>query len=167
MSAKQIFKTEENQNNTYSSCCGEIDDMFLEKTNFNRKMKDIHKSNYFNLYLACPSLAREDVPGGEEIEWHLQRTIDEATIGGKASRGAVSRDAGFIRGLAMKRAANAVDMMRLLPQLCDPQSELLLLRSCMGIAKLFFGLRTCQPEHMEEAASFFDQGLREGGGGGD
>ena len=61
----------------------------------------------------------------------------------------------------MKRAANAVDMMRLLPQLCDPQSELLLLRSCMGIAKLFFGLRTCQPEHMVEAASFFDQGLRE------
>ncbi|KAL6521158.1 hypothetical protein OROGR_017727 [Orobanche gracilis] len=70
------------------------------------------------------------------------------------------KDASFIRGLAMKRAVNAVDMMRLLPQLCDPQSELLLLRSCMGIAKLFFGLRTCQPEHMEEAASFFDRGLR-------
>ncbi|GJV60609.1 retrovirus-related pol polyprotein from transposon TNT 1-94 [Tanacetum coccineum] len=32
----------------------------------------------------------------------------------------------------------------------DPQSELLLLRSCMGIAKLFFGLRTYEPVHMEE-----------------
>ncbi|PWA80994.1 hypothetical protein CTI12_AA190310 [Artemisia annua] len=40
-------------------------------------------------------------------------------------------------------------------------SELLLLRSCMGIAKLFFGLRTCQPVHMEDAALFFDKGLRE------
>ena len=30
----------------------------------------------------------------------------------------------------------------------------------MGIAKLFFGLRTCQPVHMEEAAIFFDNGLR-------
>ncbi|KAJ0759599.1 putative exostosin [Helianthus annuus] len=55
----------------------------------------------------------------------------------------------------------AVDLMRLLPKLGDPQSELLLLRSCMGIAKLFFGLRTCQPVHMEDAALFFDKGLRE------
>ena len=51
--------------------------------------------------------------------------------------------------------------MRLLPKLGDPQSELLLLRSCMGIAKLFFGLRTCQPIHMNDAALFFDKGLRE------
>ncbi|KAF5811722.1 putative exostosin [Helianthus annuus] len=51
--------------------------------------------------------------------------------------------------------------MRLLPKLGDPQSELLLLRSCMGIAKLFFGLRTCQPVHMEDATLFFDKGLRE------
>ncbi|KAJ0545394.1 hypothetical protein HanIR_Chr08g0349381 [Helianthus annuus] len=51
--------------------------------------------------------------------------------------------------------------MRLLPKLGDPQSELLLLRSCMGIVKLFFGLRTCQPVHMEDAALFFDKGLRE------
>ncbi|GJR15355.1 hypothetical protein Tco_0798007 [Tanacetum coccineum] len=71
--------------------------------------------------------------------------------------GAVSRDADFISGLAMRRAANAVDLMSLLPQLHDPQSELLLLRSCMGIAKLFFGLRTCQPVHMEEATLFFEK----------
>ena len=73
--------------------------------------------------------------------------------------GAVSRDSSFIRSLAIKRAENAVNLMRLLPQLSDPQSELLLLRSCMGIAKLFFGLRTCQPVHMEEAEIFFDNGL--------
>ena len=60
----------------------------------------------------------------------------------------------------MKRAAEAVGLMHLLPQLHDPHSELLLLRSCMGIAKLFFGLRTCQPVHMEEAALCFDKGLR-------
>ncbi|KAJ0755819.1 putative reverse transcriptase domain, exostosin, DNA/RNA polymerase superfamily [Helianthus annuus] len=75
--------------------------------------------------------------------------------------GVVSIDASFISGLAKKRAAMAVDLMRLLPKLGDPQSELLLLRSCMGIAKLFFGLRTCQPVHMEDAALFFDKGLRE------
>ncbi|PNY14294.1 auxilin-like protein, partial [Trifolium pratense] len=60
----------------------------------------------------------------------------------------------------MKRAVRDVELMRLLPQLKDPQSELLLLRSCMGIAKLFFGLRTCQPIHMEQATILFDKELR-------
>ncbi|GKC77653.1 putative reverse transcriptase domain-containing protein [Tanacetum coccineum] len=76
--------------------------------------------------------------------------IRSSSSGVKLLGGAVSRDADFISGLAMRRAANVVDLMGLLPQF----------RSCMGIAKLFFGLRTCQPVHMEEAALFFDKGLR-------
>ncbi|GJR53720.1 putative reverse transcriptase domain-containing protein [Tanacetum coccineum] len=52
--------------------------------------------------------------------------------GVKLLGGAVSRDADFISGLAMRRASNVVDLMGLLPQLHDPQSELLLLRSCMA-----------------------------------
>jgi hypothetical protein len=31
----------------------------------------------------------------------------------------------------------------------------------MGIAKLFFGLRTCQPIHMEKVAMLLDKELRE------
>ncbi|KAJ0717216.1 putative exostosin [Helianthus annuus] len=50
--------------------------------------------------------------------------------------------------------------MSSLSQLRDPQSELLLLRSCMGVAKLLFGLRTCQPVFVKEAVSLFDKGLR-------
>jgi len=87
--------------------------------------------------------------------------IGRPTLGVKLLGGAVSRDKGFIEGLAMKRASRAAELMHLLPQLRDPQSELLLLRSCMGIAKIFFGLRTCQPIHMEEAAMLFDKELRE------
>ncbi|GJR41782.1 hypothetical protein Tco_1309885 [Tanacetum coccineum] len=86
--------------------------------------------------------------------------IRRPSSGVKLLGGAISRDTNFISGLAMRRAANAVDLMSLLPQLHDPQSELLLLRSSIGIAKLFFGLRTCQPVNMEEAALFFDKGLR-------
>lgn len=86
--------------------------------------------------------------------------IGRPSVGVKLLGGDVSRDVSFISGLAMKRAAKVVDLMRLLPQLHDPQSELLLLRSCMGIAKFFFGLRTCQPSHMEEAA-LCDRWLRE------
>ncbi|PWA54641.1 reverse transcriptase domain-containing protein [Artemisia annua] len=61
----------------------------------------------------------------------------------------------------MRRASNVVDLMSLLPQLHDPWSELLLLRSCLGIFKVFFSLRTCQPVHMEVTALFFDKGLRD------
>jgi hypothetical protein len=86
--------------------------------------------------------------------------IGRPRVGVTLLGGAVSRDRGFIAGVAMKRAVRAVELMHLLPQLKDPQSELLLLRSCMGIAKLFFGLRTCQPIYMEEAAILFDKELR-------
>ncbi|GKB98586.1 hypothetical protein Tco_0984723, partial [Tanacetum coccineum] len=86
--------------------------------------------------------------------------IRRLSSGVKLLMRAVSRDTYFTSGLAMRRAANAVDLMGLLPQLHDSQSELLLLRSCMGISKLFFDLRTCQPVHMEEAALFFNKGLR-------
>ncbi|MFS8014297.1 hypothetical protein Hanom_Chr15g01342931 [Helianthus anomalus] len=51
--------------------------------------------------------------------------------------------------------------MKLLPCLQDPHCELLLLRSCIGVAKLLFGLRTCQPHLMANAVSCFDDGLRE------
>ncbi|GKA93475.1 putative reverse transcriptase domain-containing protein [Tanacetum coccineum] len=86
--------------------------------------------------------------------------IRRLSSGVKLLGGAVSRDKNFISGLAMRRVVHAVDLMSLLPQLHDPRSALLLLRSCMGIFKLFFGLRTCQPVHMEETALFFDKGLR-------
>jgi hypothetical protein len=75
--------------------------------------------------------------------------IGRSTLGVKLLGGAVSRDKGFIEGLAMKKASRAVELM-----------HLLLLHSCMGIVKLFFGLRTCQPIHMEEAAMLFDKELR-------
>nr|GEW07190.1 auxilin-like protein [Tanacetum cinerariifolium] len=90
----------------------------------------------------------------------LMSLLSQPSLGVKLLGIAVSRDANFISGLAMRRATNAVDLMSLLSQLHDQRTELLLLRSCMGIAKLFFGLSNCQPVHMKEAALFFDKGLR-------
>nr|GEY72895.1 putative reverse transcriptase domain-containing protein [Tanacetum cinerariifolium] len=46
--------------------------------------------------------------------------IRRPSSGVKLLEGAVSRDADFISGLAMRRAVNAVDLMGLLPQLHDP-----------------------------------------------
>ncbi|MCI13054.1 hypothetical protein A2U01_0034166, partial [Trifolium medium] len=86
--------------------------------------------------------------------------IGRPMLGVKLLGGTVSRDKCFIEGVAMKKAVRAVELMHLLPRLRDPHSELLLLRSCMGIAKLFFGLRTCQPVYIEDATILFDKELR-------
>ncbi|KAK2443362.1 hypothetical protein QL285_014474 [Trifolium repens] len=86
--------------------------------------------------------------------------IGRPLSGVKLLGGAVSRDRAFIKDLVMKRVVRAVELIHLLPKLRDPHSELLLLRSCMGNAKLFFGLRTCQLIYMEEAIVLFDKELR-------
>jgi hypothetical protein len=85
--------------------------------------------------------------------------IERSTLGVKLLRGAVNRDKCFIDEVAIKRAVRVVELMYLLLQLRDPQSELLL-RSYMSIAKKKFGLRMCQPIHMEETTILFDKGLR-------
>lgn len=74
--------------------------------------------------------------------------------------GAVSRDDGFIEGFSMKRAVSAIDLIHLLPQLRDPDSDLILLRSCICIAELFFGHKTCQPNHKEKTPIYFDKELQ-------
>lgn len=73
--------------------------------------------------------------------------------------GAISRDDNFIKGVSMKRAYMTIKLMNLLPQLRDPHDEILLLESRMGITKLVFGLRTCQPDYMEETDIRFDKEL--------
>ncbi|XP_076897210.1 uncharacterized protein LOC143550455 [Bidens hawaiensis] len=90
----------------------------------------------------------------------IPREIGKPVHGVKLLGGAVSRNEEFISGLALKRAKRAVEIMECLKGLRDPQSELLLLRSCMGVAKLLFGLRTCQPSYVGGAVSVFDTGLR-------
>ncbi|GKA07259.1 hypothetical protein Tco_0686483 [Tanacetum coccineum] len=104
---------------------------------------------------------KEPSCNGEKVKDGLfPRDIRRPKLGVKLLGGEVSRDAGFISSLAVKRASRAVELMSLLPSLRDPQSEILLLRSCMDVAKLLFGLRTCQPMYIGEVVSIFDNGLR-------
>lgn len=44
-------------------------------------------------------------------------------------------------------------------KLRDPQSEMLLLRNCSGVSKLYFTLRTTDPRAIQNAASFYDKHL--------
>jgi hypothetical protein len=47
--------------------------------------------------------------------------IGRPTLEVKLLGGVVSQDKGFIKGLAMKKAFRATELMHLLPQLQDPQ----------------------------------------------
>ncbi|XP_035834198.1 uncharacterized protein LOC118482693 [Helianthus annuus] len=98
--------------------------------------------------------------GVKTQEGLFPREIGRSVNGVKLLGGAISKDGDFISGLDLKRAKCAVELMGCLKHLRDPQSELLLLCSCMGVAKLLFGLRTCQPSYVGEAVSVFDKGLR-------
>ncbi|GJW19493.1 hypothetical protein Tco_0026929 [Tanacetum coccineum] len=65
--------------------------------------------------------------------------IRRPSLGVKLLGGAVSRDAYFISGLAMRRAVNAIDLMGLLPQLHDPQRLRGSIESMMCCEGPFFG----------------------------
>ncbi len=45
-------------------------------------------------------------------------------------------------------------------ELQDPQSELSLLRACIGFPKIAFALRTCPPENIQGAIAKFDKVIR-------
>ncbi|GJS87973.1 hypothetical protein Tco_0770609 [Tanacetum coccineum] len=79
--------------------------------------------------------------------------------GVKLLGGPVSVDFNFSGGLVLKRVAKSIELMDVVAKLNDPQCELLLLRACAGISKLYFAMRTCSPQVFERAQHSFDAAL--------
>ena len=59
-----------------------------------------------------------------------------------------------------KRVAKTITLMDAVAKLNDPQCELLLLRACTGVSKLYFTMRTCPPKFFLSAQRSFDIALR-------
>ncbi|GJU02522.1 hypothetical protein Tco_1112860 [Tanacetum coccineum] len=76
-------------------------------------------------------------------------------LGGPASVGF-----DFCNDLVMKRVAKTIVLMDVVAKINDPQCELLLLRSCTGISRLYFTMRTCPSRFFESAQRSFDVALR-------
>ncbi|XP_056686000.1 uncharacterized protein [Spinacia oleracea] len=74
--------------------------------------------------------------------------------------GPVSLKADFCSRLIEDRVAKAVGLMEAVAELNDPQSELLLLRCCVGVSRLYFSLRTCLPHMLGSAPFSIDLALR-------
>ncbi|GJX12102.1 putative reverse transcriptase domain-containing protein [Tanacetum coccineum] len=80
--------------------------------------------------------------------------------GVKLLGGPASVDFDFCNDLVKKRVAKTVGLMDAIAKINDHQCELLLLRSCTGISKLYFTMRTCPPCFFKSAQCSFDVALR-------
>nr|GEV07016.1 initiator tRNA phosphoribosyl transferase [Tanacetum cinerariifolium] len=79
--------------------------------------------------------------------------------GVKLLGGPASVDFDFSSELAMKRVAKSIELMDDVAKINNPQCELLLLRACAGVSKLYFAIRTCSPWVFERAQRSFDAAL--------
>lgn len=68
-------------------------------------------------------------------------------------------DSQYCSDMVMYRVDKTIQLMEAVKKLKDPQSELLLLRNCTGVSRLYFTLRTTKPQVLEAATSHFDQHL--------
>ncbi|GJW79511.1 putative reverse transcriptase domain-containing protein [Tanacetum coccineum] len=62
--------------------------------------------------------------------------------------------------LVMKSVAKSIELIDVITDINDSQYELLLLRACAGISKLYFAMRTCLPRVFKRAQLSFDAALR-------
>ncbi|GJZ73215.1 hypothetical protein Tco_0637361 [Tanacetum coccineum] len=60
----------------------------------------------------------------------------------------------------MKRVAKTIMLMDAVAKINDHHCELLLLRFCTGISKLYFSMHTCSPHVFEYVQCSFDMALR-------
>ncbi|GJV47517.1 putative reverse transcriptase domain-containing protein [Tanacetum coccineum] len=86
--------------------------------------------------------------------------ISRPLHGVKLLGGPVSVDPDFSSALVMKRVSKTIGLLDTVAKINDPQCELLLIRACAGISKLYFAMRTCPPRVFESAQLSFDMALR-------
>ncbi|GKC89013.1 hypothetical protein Tco_1149662 [Tanacetum coccineum] len=74
--------------------------------------------------------------------------------------GTIVGDTLVVGKLVMKRVAKTIGLMDAIAKNNDPQCELLVLRSCAGISRLYITMHTCPPRVFESAQHSFDVALR-------
>ncbi|GJW56725.1 hypothetical protein Tco_0103456 [Tanacetum coccineum] len=94
------------------------------------------------------------------LEGVFPPNISRPLHGVKLLGGPVSVDPDFSNALVMKRVSKTIRLLDAVAKINDPQCELLLIRACAGISKLYFAMRTCPPRVFESAQLAFDMALR-------
>ncbi|GKD98432.1 reverse transcriptase domain-containing protein [Tanacetum coccineum] len=94
------------------------------------------------------------------LEGIFPHNISRPLHGVKLLGGPVSVDVDFGSALVMKRVSKTIGLLDAVAKINDPQCELLLIRACAGVSKLYFTMRTCPPRVFESAQLSFDMALR-------
>ncbi|GJZ19008.1 hypothetical protein Tco_0555598 [Tanacetum coccineum] len=94
------------------------------------------------------------------LEGIFPHNISRPLHGVKLLGGPVSVDVDFGSALVMKRVSKTIGLLDAVAKINDPQCELLLIRACAGVSKLYFTMRTCLPRVFELAQLSFDMALR-------
>ncbi|GJX80609.1 hypothetical protein Tco_0328758 [Tanacetum coccineum] len=94
------------------------------------------------------------------LEGIFPPNISRPLHGVKLLGGPVSVDVDFGSALVMKRVSSTIGLLDAVAKINDPQCELLLIRACAGVSKLYFAMRTCSPRVFESAQLSFDMALR-------
>ncbi|GJV96568.1 putative reverse transcriptase domain-containing protein [Tanacetum coccineum] len=77
------------------------------------------------------------------LEGVFPPNISRPLYGVKLLGGPVSVDADFSSALVTKRVSKTIRLLDTIAKINDPQCELLLIRACAGISKLYFAMHTC------------------------
>ncbi|XP_026396185.1 uncharacterized protein LOC113290808 [Papaver somniferum] len=85
--------------------------------------------------------------------------IGRPSKGVKLLGGPVSLDMDFISDMLLNKVHKTVQLMDAIKKLKDPQSEMLLLRNCTGVCRLYFAMRTTNPAALQPATDLFDDQL--------
>ena len=90
----------------------------------------------------------------------FQGFFDSRAAGTTALGAPISLDPTFRATVVRQSVARAEAIMERLESLQDPQAELLLLRSAMGVCRITYALRCVPPEGLGDAVAAFDLALR-------
>ncbi|XP_026416285.1 uncharacterized protein LOC113311695 [Papaver somniferum] len=71
----------------------------------------------------------------------------------------VSLDMNFCSNVVLNRVDKTFQLIDKIQELHDPQCELLLLRNCTGVSRLYFSIRTTCPKAIQNVATRFDDYL--------
>ncbi|GJV46420.1 reverse transcriptase domain-containing protein [Tanacetum coccineum] len=130
------------------------------------KIRDSFSLSLHAWYLDDGTIVGDTVVVGKTLEAGLHvffpPNIARPLLGVKLLGGPASVDFDFCNELVMKRVAKTIELMDAnIAVDNDPQYQLLHhLRSCTGISRLYFTMRTCPPRFFESAQRSFDVALR-------
>ncbi|GKA91141.1 hypothetical protein Tco_0813011 [Tanacetum coccineum] len=94
------------------------------------------------------------------LEGIFPPNISRPLHGVKLLGGPVSVDVDFGSALVMKQVSKTIGLLNAVAKINDPQCELLLIRACAGVSKLYFTMRTCPPRVFKSAQLSFDMAFR-------